>query len=88
MGINLGYYNGKEIWPRNVTERNISSKLCHKQICLIWKSENVSFNKAIKELKEYFKMVNNYITGENIISHFEYRYRPKKVDSHLNNFIV
>ena len=33
-------------------------------------------------------MVVNYITEENIISHFEYIYTPKKLESHLTNFIV
>ena len=39
LGTNLGYYNGKKIWPRNVTERNIASKLYNNHFCLIWKSE-------------------------------------------------
>ena len=33
-------------------------------------------------------MVDNYITEENVNSHFEYIYKPKKVESHLTNFIV
>ena len=24
LGVNLCYYNGKGIWPRNITERNIA----------------------------------------------------------------
>ena len=54
----------------------------------IWKSENVSFNQAIKELKDNFNIVHNYPTKENVISHFKYKFIPKKVDSHLNTFIV
>ena len=56
--------------------------------CLIWKSEGVSFDKAIKELKDNFEIVDNYITEENVKSHFEYIYKPKKIESHLTNFIV
>ena len=56
--------------------------------CLIWKSEGVSFNQAIKELKDNFKIVDNYITEENVKSHFKYEFIPKKIESHLTNFSV
>ena len=76
------------MWPRNVVERNNASFLYNNHFCSIWKSENVSFNQAIKELKENFKMDANYITKKNIESQFEYRYQPKKIESHLTNFIT
>ena len=66
LGVNLGYYNGKEIWPRNITERNIALKLHNNHFCLIWKSEGVSFNQAIKEVNDNFKVVDNFITEENV----------------------
>ena len=88
MGIDLCYYNGKEIWPRNTTERNKALFLYNNHFCLIWKSHGVSFNQAIQELKTNFKLVNNYITEENVNSHFKYEFIPKKIDSHLTNFIV
>ena len=55
---------------------------------MIWKSQGVSFNQAIQELKNSFKIVDNYITAENVNSHFEYEFTPKKIKSHLTNFIV
>ena len=52
------------------------------------KSEGVSLSKAVKELKDNFKVVDNYITEENFKSHFKYDFIPKKIDSHLTNFNV
>ena len=46
------------------------------------------FNQAFKELKDKFKIVDNYITEENVKSHFEYIFTPKKIGSHLTNFVV
>ena len=33
-------------------------------------------------------MVDNFITAQNVTSHFKYEFIPKKIDSHLTNFIV
>ena len=88
LGIDLGYYNGKEICPRNITERNKALFLYNNHFCLIWKSQGISFNQAVRELKNNFKMVDNYITEENVNSHFTYEFTPKKIESHLTNFIV
>jgi len=49
-GIDVGYYNGKEIWPRNVNERNQALFLYNNHFCVIWNSEKVSFNQGVKEL--------------------------------------
>ena len=88
LGIDLGYFNGERIYPRTVMNRDNAFYLYNNHFCLIWKSQNVSFNDAIKELKENFKIVDNYITQENVNSHFKYEFIPKKIDSHLTNFIV
>ena len=40
------------------------------------------------ELKDKFKLVDNFITGENVSSHFKYEFIPKKMESHLTKFIV
>ena len=56
--------------------------------CLIWKSEGVSFKQAIKKLKHNFKIVDNYITEENVNFHLKYEFILKKIESHLTNFIV
>ena len=52
LGINLGYYNGKEIGTRNIIERNKALFLQNNHFCLIWKCENVSPKQAINELKD------------------------------------
>ena len=62
--------------------------LFNNHFCLIWKSEGISFNQAITELKGNFKMVDNFITEENVKSHFKYEFIPKKIESHLTNFIT
>ena len=62
--------------------------LYNKQFCLIWKSESVSSNQAIEELKDNFKIVDDFIIEENVKSHFEYIYTLKKIELPLTNFIV
>ena len=74
--INLGYYNEDRVFRRSVTQTNIALYLCNNHFCLIWKSENVSFKQAFKDLKDNFKIVDNYITEENVKSHFEYIFTP------------
>ena len=86
--INLGYYNDDRVFPRSVTNRDSALYLYNNHFCLIWKSHSVNFNQAITELNNNFKIVDNYITDENVNSHFEYIYKLKKIESHLTNFIV
>ena len=86
--INLGYYNNDRVFPRTVTNRDSALYLYNNHFCLIWKSQGVSFKQAIQELKNNFKIFHNYISEENVNSHFKYEYIPKKIDSHLTNFIV
>ena len=86
--IILGYNKGIRVFPRPVTVRYNALFLHNNQLCLIWKSEGVSFNHANKELKDIFKKVDNYITEENLSSHLKYEFIPKKTDSHLTNFVV
>ena len=85
---NLGYYNEDRLFPRSVTNRNGALFLFNNQFCVIWKSEGNSFKQTIKELKDNFILVDNYITEENVTSHFKYEIIPKKIESHLTNFIV
>ena len=86
--INLGYINGDVVYPRSVTNRNNALYSYNNHFCLIWKNHGVSFNQAFQELKANFKKVDNYITDENVKSHFKYKFIPKKIESHLTNFIV
>ena len=71
LGNNLGYYNGKEIWPRNITESKRALKLLNNNFCLICKYEGVSFKKVVGELERNFETVDNYITEDNVKPHFE-----------------
>ena len=86
--VNLGYYNNDRVFPRSVTNKNSALYLYNNHFCLIWRSHGVSFNQAVTELKNNFKMVDNYITEENVKSHFKYEDKPKKIESHLSIFIV
>ena len=69
--INLGYYNNDRVFPSTVKNRDTALYLYNYHFCLIWKSEGVSFDQAINELKNKFKIVDNYITEENVNSHFK-----------------
>ena len=86
--VNLGYYKKDRVSPRTVTYRDSTFSLYNNHFCLIWKSDGSSFKRAMKELKDNFKIVDNYITEENANSHFKYEIIPKKIDSNLSNFIV
>ena len=88
--INQGYYDVERVFPRSVTDRNNPLFLYNNHFCLLWKSKGVSFDQAIKQLKDNFKKVDNYITitEENVNSHFKYEFIPQKMETHLTNFIV
>ena len=86
--IHMGYLNGTRVFPRSVTDRNNALFLYQSHFCSICKSESVSFNQAIEELKDISKIVDYYITKENVNSHFKYELIPKKIESFLINFFV
>ena len=86
--INLGYFDGDGVYPRSVTNRNSALFFYKNHFCLIWKSDGDSFIQAITELKDKFKIVDNFITEKIVNSHFKYEFIPKKSESHLTNFIV
>ena len=86
--INLVYFDGERVFPRSVTDRNKASFLFKNHFCLIWKTEDVSLNQAIQEMKDNFKKVHNYITEENVNSLFKYEFIPKQIESHLTNFLL
>ena len=86
--INLGYFDGDGVFPRTVTSRDSAFYLYNNHFCLIWKSQSVSFNQTNTELKNNFKIDDNYITDENVNSHFKYEFTPKKIESYLTNFIT
>ena len=86
--INIGYYDGFRVCPRNVTQRDIALKIHNNHFCLIWKSQNISFNKAIEEFKNNFKFVDSVISDKHVKRYIKYEYRLKKVQSHIINMIV
>ena len=86
--INIGCYDGFRVCPRNITQKNIALKIHNNHFCLIWKSDGVSFDKAIRELKDNFKVLDNVISDKHVKSYIKYEYKPKKVQSQLTNMIV
>ena len=86
--IKLGYYNDDRVFPRSAISRDSALYLYNNHFCLIWKSQNVCFNQANNELKNNFKKVDNYITEENVNSHFNYEFIPKKIETQLSNFFL
>ena len=60
-----GYFDGTRFFPRSVSDRNNVLFLNNNHFCLIWKSGGVSFNQAIKELKDNFQIV--YITKKMLV---------------------
>ena len=56
--------------------------------CLIWKSDGITFEKAITELKDNFKVVDNVISDKHVKSFIKNEYNPKKVKSPLTNIVI
>ena len=86
--INIGCFDGTRINPRNITQRDTALKIHNHLFCLIWKSDGISFDKAIKELKDNFKVVDNVISDKHVKSFIKNEYNPKKVKSPLTNVVV
>ena len=78
--INLGYFDVDGVFARSVTNRNNALYLHNNHLYSIWKSGGVSFNQAIREMKDNFKIVDNFITEENVKSYFKYEFIPKKIE--------
>ena len=75
--INIGCFNGKEITPRNISQRNTSMLIYNNHFCLNWKSNGISFIQAIEELKQNFEVVDNVISDKHV-KNVLYEYTPKK----------
>ena len=86
--IILGCYDGLRVFSRSVTDRDNALFLYNNHFCLIRKSENLSFEKALKERKDIFKIVDNYLTEENAKSHFKYEFTPNKIEPLLTNSVI
>ena len=77
--INVGYFDGIRVFPRSVIDKNKALFLHNNHFCLLRKSEGASFNQAIREWKDKFKKVDNYITEKNVSSHFKTEFILKKM---------
>ena len=87
--INIGCFDGIRINPRNITQRDTALKIDNNHFCLIWKSNDISFNQVMEnELKPNFKIVDNVISDKHVKSFIKYEYNPKKVKSPLTNVVV
>ena len=86
--INIGCFHGTRVNTRNTAQRNTTVKINENHFCLIWKSDGISFDKAIKELKYNFKVVDNVVSDKHGKSYIKYEYNPKKVISPLTNIVV
>ena len=52
--------------PRKNAERNTTLKIHENHFCWIWKSDVFSFDKAIKELKDNFEVVDFLISDKHV----------------------
>ena len=86
--INIGCFDGAKMNPRNITERNIASKIHNIHFCLFWKSNDNSFNQAIKGLKLHFDLIVSGTSDKHGNSFIKYEYKPTKVQSPLTNIIL
>ena len=64
--IKIGCYDGFRVCPRNITQRKITLKIHNNHFFLIWKSNGVSFDRAIQELKDNIKAVDNVISDKHL----------------------
>ena len=73
--INIGCYDGFRVCPRNTTQENTALKIHQNHFCLIWKTNGTSFDRAIKELKDNFRVVDNVISDKHVIIYIKYEYK-------------
>ena len=78
--INIGCYDGLRVCPTNSTEKNIALYTFKNHFSLISKSNGVSFNKAIGELKINSKVVDNSIFDKHVKSFIRKNTNLKKFD--------
>ena len=80
--INIGCFDGTRRNPRNLNQRNTTLFIYNNHFCLIWKSDGISFEKAITELKDNFKVVDNVLSDKHVKSFIKNEYNPKKLNLH------
>ena len=84
-GIEIEYFNGKEVLPRSVKERKKCLYLHNNHFCCIWGD---SLKKAVEELQVNFKLVNNFVNCYFVNKYVEYNFKPNTIESQLNNVCV
>ena len=72
QNINIGYYDGFRVCPRNITDRNTALKILNIHFCLILKSDGISFDEALKQIKDNSKVVDNVISNKHVKSFIKY----------------
>ena len=76
--INIGFFDGTIIHPRNLTQRNTSLFKHNNRFSLIWKTDSISFKKAIKdEIETTFKVVDNVLCDKHVKTFIKYEYNPE-----------
>ena len=48
--VNIGCYDGFRVCHRNITQKNTPLKIHNNHFCLIWKTNGITFDRAIKEI--------------------------------------
>ena len=86
--VHIGYYDGFRVGPSSITEKNIAVFLYKNSFCLIWKSNGISFKKAIEELKLNFKVFYNVNCDKHGKLFEKLEYKLKKVQPQLTKMIV
>ena len=77
--INIGCFDGMRISLRIMTHRNISLFIYNNHFCLIWKSNGISFNQEIEELKINFQVFSNDISDNHLKRFAKFEYDPDKL---------
>ena len=70
--INIGYYDGFRVNPRSITQRDIALQIHKNHFSLIWKSNGISYDKIIKELKDNLNVTDNVISDKHVKSFIKY----------------
>ena len=69
--VGIGCFNGTRKSSLNITQRNTSLFIYNNHFCLIWKSNDISFNQVLKdELKPNVKVVDNVISDKDAKSFY------------------
>ena len=74
--------------PGNVTGKNISLFISYNHLCLSLKSNGITFNQAIEEVKLNIGVVDNVISDNHGKSSVKFEFEPINVESPLTDLVV